>query len=387
MNCHAIDISKHQARYSPLAGGVKSVVMRIAYGTKKDVCFDEFVNAARAANVQIGFYGFATWHYKSLNGCDLNTARRLMQQQIDAWIAILHGVHFTGWLAIDQELERGCEMGLSKGDNTALLNEAIERLNAAGYGGRVCVYCSASWVPAHFTDSLAAPYWLAYYYADPNDPDFSGVPQDPGSLGTKWGNYMKSLGKKLIGWQFGRIGYGGKYGVGSANVDRNIFYRYPDTRSNGGNTMKFLSVFGEKNCQCFTTTDVNAVDTAYNGGRLMPGVNYPLMAELGADASGFSWVRIFAGGENRHAVVLPDRCSIIELSPGDAVPAVIAQGAVSGDVEALRKALAEADEKAAHFSAVADKAVQDAAAAAACVETAKRVAANIKESAATICAL
>lgn len=33
---------------------------------------------------------------------------------------------------------------------------------------------------------------------------------------------------RLIGWQFGSTGLGTKYGVGSANVDRNIFYADPE---------------------------------------------------------------------------------------------------------------------------------------------------------------
>ena len=58
------------------------------------------------------------------------------------------------------------------------------------------------------------------------DPDFDGCASIE-EVQTKWGRYMASLGDKLCGWQFGRIGCGGKYGVGSANVDRDWIYFQP----------------------------------------------------------------------------------------------------------------------------------------------------------------
>ena len=116
-------------------------------------------------------------------------------------------------------------MALAPAENTALLNEAAARLRQAGYAP--CVYCSASWAKSRLdVERLDCPLWLAYYYADPEDPDFDGCAALE-NLNTAWGEYTRSLGHKLCGWQFGRIGYGAKYGVGSANVDRDWIYFQP----------------------------------------------------------------------------------------------------------------------------------------------------------------
>ena len=129
---------------------------------------------------------------------------------------------------LDQELEAGQTMALAPGENTALLNEAAARLRAAGYAP--CVYCSASWAKGRLvTQELDCPLWLAYYYADPNDPDFDSC-EAIGNVDTAWGKYTCSLGRKLCGWQFGRIGYGAVYGVGSVNVDRDWIYFQPGER-------------------------------------------------------------------------------------------------------------------------------------------------------------
>ena len=54
------------------------------------------------------------------------------------------------------------------------------------------------------------------------------------------------------------------------------------------NDMKFLKVTSGK-CEVFTAPDVNAVDKAYNGGKLTDGVCYPVQAEVGS-SGGYSWV-------------------------------------------------------------------------------------------------
>ena len=148
-----------------------------------------------------------------------------MRAQTDALIALAAAAGVDSWCAIDQELEEGQDLGLTAADNTALLAEAADRMRAAGL--HPCVYCSASWAQSHvLTGALTCPLWLAWYYADPNDPDFSGCAA-PEQAGGKWGVYLTGLGDKLCGWQFGRIGCGSKYGVGSADVDRDWLYRQP----------------------------------------------------------------------------------------------------------------------------------------------------------------
>lgn len=224
----ALDISKHQNTFSPataMAAGVSTVILRAAYGGVRDVRFERFAADCRAEGLRVGAYIFLTHHYYNKNKGSAETARTLLNEQIDALLETLQGQGVTSWVALDQELEAGHTMALLPAENTALLNEAAARLRAAGYAP--CVYCSASWAKSRLvTDQLDCPLWLAYYYADPRDPDFDGCTA-LADVNTAWGEYTRSLGRKLCGWQFGRIGYGAKYGVGSANVDRDWIYFQP----------------------------------------------------------------------------------------------------------------------------------------------------------------
>ena len=225
---HGIDISKHQSTFRPetaMAAGVHTVILRAAYGNFLDARFQQFAADCQTAGLRTGAYIFLTHHYRNKNGGSTDTARTILHKHLDVLLEILQGRGITSWVGLDQELEAGQTMGLGPTDNTALLNEAADRLRAAGY--TPCIYCSASWAQSHIlVDELTCPLWLAYYYADPNDPDFDGCASIQ-EVKTKWGTYMAGLGDKLCGWQFGRIGYGGKYGVGSANVDRDWIYFQP----------------------------------------------------------------------------------------------------------------------------------------------------------------
>lgn len=156
----ALDISRWQDTLDASrakAAGITTILCRACYGTGKDARWDAFAPAVKAAGLRLGAYGFATWHYKSANGGSAGAARAAMRAQTDALIAL-----------------------------------------AAGAG---------------------ADSWVAWYYADPNDPDFDGC-APLAALPGRWGDYLRGLGQALCGWQFGRIGRGEKYGVGSANVDR-----------------------------------------------------------------------------------------------------------------------------------------------------------------------
>ena len=225
----ALDISKHQNTFTPAAAkatGISTVILRAAYGNFMDVRFQRFAADCQAAGMRTGAYIFLTHHYYNKNDGDVNAARTIMHKHLDVLLEILEDRGITSWVALDQELEKGQTMTLTPAENTALLNEAAARLRQAGY--TPCVYCSASWAQSRINmDALTCPVWLAYYYADPKDPDFDGCASIE-EVHTKWGSYMSSLGDKLCGWQFGRIGYGGKYGVGSANVDRDWIYFQPD---------------------------------------------------------------------------------------------------------------------------------------------------------------
>ena len=232
----ALDISKHQNTFSPAtaqAAGISTVILRAAYGGTRDVRFEQFAASCRAAGLRVGAYIFLTHHYYNKNKGSTEAARALLNEQIDGLLQTLQGQGVASWVALDQELEAGQTMALAPAQNTALLNEAAARLRAAGYAP--CVYCSASWAKSRLAvDQLDCPLWLAYYYADPNDPDFEGCAALE-NLNTAWGEYTRGLGRKLCGWQFGRTGYGAKYGAGSANVDRDWIYFQPEEEE--GNSM------------------------------------------------------------------------------------------------------------------------------------------------------
>ena len=126
---------------------------------------------------------------------------------------------------------------------------------------------------------------------------------------------------------------------------RNAVGTYADTTDKEDSDMKFLEVTSGK-CEVFTAPDVNAVDKAYNGGKLTEGTCYPVQAEVG-NSGGYSWVRIFVAGVQRYAAVLADRCRLVTLSPGDAFAACVAQGGGedTAELEAqLEAANARADE-------------------------------------------
>ena len=224
---------------------------------------------------------------------------------------------------------------------------------------------------------------------------FAGiVPKSAGGLTWQWGYYVRidgndgrkyyychlAAGSLLVrvgqrvqagtalgtmgntGYSFGahthfevRNAYGTAIDPASYAGVRNAVGTYTDTESEDDN-MKFLKVTSGK-CEVFTAPDVNAVDKAYNGGKLIEGTCYPVQAEVG-NSSGYSWVRIFVAGVQRYAAVLADRCQLVTLSPGDAFAACVAQGGAGGDTEELKAQLEAANARAnaeAHRAEEADK--------------------------------
>lgn len=228
MSYKVIDISKHQYTFDAAQAkrmGIDTVICRCAYGASRDSKWNNFAPAVTSEGLNLGSYGFLTAHYKQLNSGVFQSARKIMHGQVAAWINILKEQKVTSWVAVDEELESGYSMALDKADNTALLNEACDLLEAAGF--HACVYSGASWAMTYIDENvLRHPLWIAYYYSDPQDPDFAGC-ADITTVNTKYGRYMTGLGDKLVMWQFGRIGYGSTYGAGSANLDKNIMYRKP----------------------------------------------------------------------------------------------------------------------------------------------------------------
>lgn len=228
---NVIDISKHQNTFSAgtaKAAGVDGVILRHAYGTTPDTKATGWASDVAANGMRLGGYGFATWHYKSLNGGSATTARRLMIAQVTKWIEMAKNAGTGWWFAIDQELEQGQVMGLGMTANTNLINEAADLLRKAGF--QPCLYCSVAWDMQYIkTDILTVPYWMARYYDGAADFGSTGADLSalPAGRYTDWMRELQKAGR-LIGWQFASSGLGAKYGVGSASVDRNVFYSDPD---------------------------------------------------------------------------------------------------------------------------------------------------------------
>lgn len=228
-----IDISHHQQSYNArqaVAQGIEHVICRACYGTTKDTKVDAFALNALEAGQELWAYGFATWHYDSINGKSFDTARQKMQEQTAAWVAEAKACGVSGYLVLDQELESSKAMSLTRSQNTQLINEAMDIIRTGGF--EPLLYASASWLLTRVDlTAYTGKVWVARYYWDPNDKDFADHSDDIDQL--KAGQYttlMKQLrdAGRLAGWQWGRIGYGAKYGVGSANVDKNFWYLLPE---------------------------------------------------------------------------------------------------------------------------------------------------------------
>lgn len=230
MATKVIDISKWQNTFAPAAAraaSIEGVILRHAYAAGADELALGWAGGIKAVGLPLGGYGFATWHYRSRNGGSVATARALMRKQVAKWIELAKASGCDYWFAVDQELEAGQTMGLGKADNTALLNEACDLLAEAGL--HPCVYCSVAWDFNYIrTADLRYPYWMARYVDGMADFGESGSSLDalPDGKYTRWMRQLFDAGR-LVGWQFASTGMGAKYGVGSAGIDRNVFYLQP----------------------------------------------------------------------------------------------------------------------------------------------------------------
>lgn len=238
-----IDISHHQGSYNAkqaVANGVKNVICRTNYGTTKDRCVDAFSINAVEAGQQLWGYGFSTWHYDQINGKSFTAARSAMHAQTAVWIAQAKACGMAGYFILDQELENKKTMSLTRSQNTKLINECMALITEAGF--EPVLYASASWLISRLNMSdFTGKVWIARYYWDPNDGDFGQ--RDPDVSKLKAGQYTDMMvqlknANRLVGWQWGRIGYGTRYGVGSANVDKSWFYMRPNEASDSASSVQ-----------------------------------------------------------------------------------------------------------------------------------------------------
>lgn len=238
-----IDISTWQSIFNPVAAkqnGISTVICRCGYGdSTKDNRWDVFSKAVINSGLKLGTYGFSTWHYDSVSGGNISTARLKMKEQIDHWISIIGDTEIKSWFALDMELELGQSCSFNKSDLTTLVNEACAYIESKGF--KACVYASASWFdssnPVNIrlnTDELKYPIWIAWYYwrnhPDYNDKSTSGFANN-GQLPPS-DFWCQKYSDKICAWQFGSQGFGNKYGVGSDGLDKNWLYFQPKINDN-----------------------------------------------------------------------------------------------------------------------------------------------------------
>lgn len=226
-----IDISKHQTKFNAAAckqAGVTTVICRLAYGSGEDRCLNAHAGGVITGGMKLGGYGFGTWHYSSQAG-SYAVAKELMHLQVNKWISLAKEYGLKSWLAIDQELEQGEIMWLSKEDNTTLLNEAAEMIENAGFAP--CLYASASWIMERVDlTKFKYPLWVAYYKWYGKEIDFDSVTEQfPANSGT-YGKWMNQVKNQICMWQFTSEGYADKYGCTHGNnaVDKNWLYFQPN---------------------------------------------------------------------------------------------------------------------------------------------------------------
>ena len=310
-----IDVSKYQGEIDwekVAADGVQFAFIRVGWAGYEggidegaDPYFDKNMKGAIAAGIPVGAYVYSY--------CKSAEAARRAAREAAARCA----PYRLDWpLAIDIE-DAATYKGFSKQDNSVLVAAFLDEARSLGY--QPIYYTYTNFANSYLDLAMLAgcDLWLADYR---------------GGMGI--------AGAAI--WQYSSDGT--VDGI-AGRVDRNIAYKNYAGEEDG--MMNFLEVFGEKNCECFTAPDVNKVDRSYNGGSLKSGCFYPLMADAGTGADGYHWVRVYAGGATRYAVLLDDRCRITALSAGDAVAAVSAQTGGQADAEALAAAQAAAAEAAA----------------------------------------
>jgi hypothetical protein len=124
MPVFGIDISKWQEGFNfdqAVAEGVKFVILRGAFGTYKDKCFEEFYASCKARNIPVGVYLYSI-------ATDVSEAR----DEANALIKhVLNGKKFEYPIYIDVEDDRQEELGRRR--LTDIIIAFCETLENAGY--------------------------------------------------------------------------------------------------------------------------------------------------------------------------------------------------------------------------------------------------------------
>ena len=333
-----IDISRHQGSFdakTAKSSGIETVIARLAYGTATDTKLAQFAPAAKNTGLKLGGYGFLTAHYDVVHGGNFEKAKAEMQKQVAHWVALAKQYQINSWLGVDIELESGFTCSLSKPQLTSLANEAMLLLTMGGFSA--CIYASVSWLVGRMNPAeINYPLWVAHYLWSPNDPDFytNGNDGTLPSVGT-YASFYKAYKNKICAWQFGRIGYGAKYGAGSANLDKNWLYFSPDVQAGQGEhhmqekaaevqQVKLLQVYGT-GCQYFEEANPSrTVDSGWNKGYLENGKSY-IITQAGLNGiHGYNWVQVvIPTGQLFYTALIEDRCTVVSHAPQNAIKYIL----------------------------------------------------------------
>ena len=123
MQRFGIDVSKWQKGFNfdrAKAEGVEFVILRAAYSTSKDVCFDDFYNQCKAKGIPVGAY-----HYS------MAQTVADAKEEAEVMLGILRGKQFEYPVYID--VEDKVQKALGKDLLTAIIDTYCDTLEKAGY--------------------------------------------------------------------------------------------------------------------------------------------------------------------------------------------------------------------------------------------------------------
>lgn len=155
MQVFGIDVSKWQGSNFDFARakneGVQFVILRGAYSTNKDVCFEGFYNACKALKIPVGVY-----HY--------SMAKSVSEARTEANFIInnvLKGKTFEYPIYID--VEDKVQLALSKDLLTDVITTYCDTLQKAGY--YVGIYSSSSFLSSYTHEDKLTKYdkWIAQW--------------------------------------------------------------------------------------------------------------------------------------------------------------------------------------------------------------------------------
>ena len=118
-----IDISKWQKNIDldkVKKAGVEFIILRGAYSTSKDVCFDDFYKKCKAKKIPVGVY-----HYS------MATTITEAKKEADAMVKILKGKKFEYPIYLD--VEDKVQKALGKDKLTSIIQKYCDTLEKAGY--------------------------------------------------------------------------------------------------------------------------------------------------------------------------------------------------------------------------------------------------------------